>query len=118
MEELSGMKSAGLGKKQSAILPIEKWEVKKVENNVKDIKSLLSNNEGWETIMLDQSTIANLATLQIAGLEKPEWPAAWVLQGKEGTAIYRTSIDMTRQMLTEGQTMIEFACVDDAGTLL
>lgn len=36
---------------------------------------------------------------------------------KEGTAIYRTSIDMTRQMLTEGQTMIEFACVDDAGTL-
>ena len=117
MEELSGMKSAGLGKKQSAILPIEKWEVKKVENNVKDIKSLLSNNEGWETIMLDQSTIANLATLQIAGLEKPEWPAAWVLQGKEGTAIYRTSIDMTRQMLTEGQTMIEFACVDDAGTL-
>ena len=24
-----------------------------------------------ETIMLDQSTIANLATLQIAGLEKP-----------------------------------------------
>ena len=40
-----------------------------------------------------------------------------VLQGKEGTAIYRTSIDMTRQMLTEGQTMIEFACVDDAGTL-
>jgi hypothetical protein len=117
MEELSGMKSAGLGKKQSSILPIEKWEVKKVENNVKDIKSLLSNNEGWETIMLDQSTIANLATLQIAGLEKPEWPAAWVLQGKEGTAIYRTSIDMTRQMLTEGQTMIEFACVDDAGTL-
>lgn len=66
------MKSAGLGKKQSAILPIEKWEVKNVENNVKDIKSLLSNNEGWETIMLDQSTIANLATLQIAGLEKPE----------------------------------------------
>ena len=78
MEELSGMKSAGLGKKQSAILPIEKWEVKKVENNVKDIKSLLSNNEGWETIMLDQSTIANLATLQIAGLEKPEWPLSLI----------------------------------------
>ena len=71
--------------------------MKKVENNVKDIKSLLSNNEGWETIMLDQSTIANLATLQIAGLEKPEWPAAWVLQGKEGTAIYRTSIDIDRR---------------------
>ena len=118
MEELSGMKSAGLGKKQSAILPIEKWEVKKVENNVKDIKSLLSNNEGWETIMLDQSTIANLATLQIAGLEKPEWPAAWVLQGKEGTAIYRTEIEFTPEMIAERKTMIEFACVDDAGTLL
>ncbi len=117
MEELSGMKAAGLGKKQSAILPIEKWEVKGMTNKRIDVKQELSNPDGWETIMLDQETIANLATLQIAGLEKPKWPAAWILQGKTGTAIYRTSIEFTPEMISDGKTMLEFACVDDAGTL-
>ena len=117
MEELSGMKSAGLGKKQSAILPVEDWTVKEVSGKRIDVKQELSKTEGWEPIKLDQATIANLATLQIAGLEKPKWPAAWVLQGKEGTAIYRTTLDFTADMISEGKTMLEFACVDDGGTL-
>lgn len=117
MEELSGMRMAGLGKKQSAILPIEEWEVKKVSDGKIDVKNELNDQQGWEPIMLDQATIADLATLQIAGLEKPKWPAAWVLQGKRGTAIYRTEIEFTPQMMAEGKTMIEFGCVDDAGVL-
>lgn len=117
MEELSGMKSAGLGKRQSAILPLEEWKVKKMQDERVNVKQQLDIQEGWEPIMLDQATIANLATLQIAGLEKPKWPAAWVLQGKQGTAIYRAEIEFTPQMMAERKTMIEFACVDDAGTL-
>lgn len=117
MEELSGIRNAGLGKKQSAILPIENWEVKEISNEQKNVKQELENKDSWEKIMLDQATIANLATLQIAGLEKPQWPAAWVLQGKQGTAIYRTELNFTSEMIAEGKTMIEFACVDDAGTL-
>lgn len=117
MEELSGIRNAGLGKKQSTILPIENWEVKKISEGYAVMKQELKSKEGWEQIMLDQATIANLATLQIAGLEKPKWPAAWILQGKQGNAIYRTNLEFTSEMITEGKTMIEFGCVDDAGTL-
>ncbi|MGL5683245.1 MAG: beta-galactosidase [Marinifilaceae bacterium] len=117
MEELSGMKRAGLGKRQSVILPMEKWEVRKVQPNERNVKELLNTKEGWEYIELDQSTIANLATLQIAGLEKPKWPAAWVLQGTHGKAIYKTTVDVTQEMLDAGCTVFEFGCVDDKGTL-
>ena len=112
-----GIRNAGLGKKQSTILPIENWEVKKISEGYAVMKQELKSKEGWEQIMLDQATIANLATLQIAGLEKPKWPAAWILQGKQGNAIYRTNLEFTSEMITEGKTMIEFGCVDDAGTL-
>lgn len=57
--------------------------------------------EGLETT-LDRAIIANLATLQNsrtgeAGIRR------MVLQESMRTLIYRTSIDMTRQMLTEGK---------------
>lgn len=68
-------------------------------------------------ILLDQQTIDNLATLQIAGLEKPKWPAAWILQEKAGCAVYRTCIRWTPEMIREGMTVLEFGCIDDAGTL-
>lgn len=116
MEELSGIKRAGLGSRQSAILPVEEWEVKEMPAGG-DVRKLLDSGQGWQKIRLDQKTIANLATLQIAGLEKPEWPAAWVLQGKNGTAVYRTTLEFTPDMIAEGRTVLEFACVDDAGTL-
>ena len=117
MEELSGLKVAGLGKKMSGILPIEDWTVKGVSDKTFNGALELKKTDGWEAIKLDQSTISNLATLQIAGLEKPKWPAAWVLQGKQGVAIYRTTIHFTSEMLRDGQTMIEFGSVDDSGTL-
>ena len=117
MEELSGMKMAGLGKKQSAIYPLENWDVKQISDEKGKVKQELASTQNWEQIMLDQATIANLATLQIAGLEKPKWPAAWVLQGKHGTAIYRTAINFTSEMIAQKNTVVEFACVDDAGTL-
>ena len=117
MEELSGMRSAGLGKKPSVILPVEEWEVKEISNACGDVPRLLADREGWEKIVLNQKTIADLATLQIAGLAKPEWPAAWILQGRKGTALYRTTLDFTPAMIADGQTMLEFACIDDAGTI-
>lgn len=117
MEELSGMKKAGLGKKLSTILPVEKWEVKEITSGNDEMKQILATGEGWEEIRLNQKTIGNLATLQIAGLEKPEWPAAWILQGRQGRAVFRTTLEYTPEMITDGQTILEFACVDDAGTL-
>lgn len=117
MEELSGMREAGLGKKQSSILPIEEWRVKKMPEAGFDTNQQLATTEGWEKIMLDQETISALATLQIAGLAKPKWPAAWVLQNSHGTAIYRTQVDFTQRMIAEHNTVLEFACVDDGGTL-
>lgn len=117
MEELSGMKAAGFGKKQSEIMPIEKWEVKRLSGSGDNLKDALADTKGWETIMLDQKTIDNLATLQIAGLEKPQWPAAWVLQGTNGTAAYRTTLHFTQEMISEGRTVLDFACIDDGGTL-
>lgn len=118
MEELSGIKRAGLGKKQSSILPVEKWEVKEIAaSDVAKADSLMSDKNGWEKIVLDQATIANLATLQIAGLEKPRWPAAWILQGKQGHAIFRTAIEFTPKMIAEEKTVLEFGGVDDGGTL-
>lgn len=118
MEELSGMKYAGLGKKRSSVIPVETWEVKEINPSDKaKSDSLVLSEGGWDKIMLDQSTIANLATLQIAGLEKPRWPSAWVLQGKQGCAVFRTTIDFTPEMIASGKTMLEFGCVDDEGTL-
>lgn len=67
--------------------------------------------------MLDNETIDGLATLQIAGLAKPKWPAAWILQGKAGTAIYRTQVNFTAEMIANGKTVIEFGSVDDRGVL-
>lgn len=117
MEELSGMKAAGLGKRQSSILPVEEWEVKSVPSGEYDIQKILAGKEGWEKIVLNQKTIADLATLQIAGLEKSQWPAAWILYGKHGTAVYHTTLELTPGMIADGQTMLEFGCVDDNGTL-
>lgn len=117
MEELSGMRAAGLGKKLSSILPVEKWEVKKMPDAEYDINAMLTSTDGWEKIMLDQETISGLATLQIAGLAKPKWPAAWVLNGTHGTAIYRTQLEFTSRMIAEHNTVLEFACVDDGGVL-
>lgn len=117
MEELSGMKAAGLGKRQSGILPVEAWEVKAIPSGKFDVRKLLADPENWEKILLNQKTIADLATLQIAGLEKSEWPAAWILYGKQGMAVYRTTLELTPAMIADGQTMLEFGCVDDRGTL-
>jgi hypothetical protein len=117
MEELSGVKEAGVGEHQSEIVPIEEWEVKDITGRKADIRQELQKEENWEKIVLDQSTIANLATLQIAGLSKPKWSAAWILQEKKGTAIYRTFLQFTPEMIKEGKSILEFACVDDAGTL-
>lgn len=117
MEELSGMRKGGLGKPQTSISPIEDWDVKAITTPVKDIASVTSASDGWDKILLNEETIAGLATLQIAGLEKPKWPAAWVIHGKEGTAVYRTHINFTPDMLANEKTVLEFACIDDEGTL-
>ena len=118
MEELSGMKAGGLGAGMSEVIPVEEWMVKKMDSSSDtDIPEFLSNKEGWDKIMLDAGTIADLATLQIAGLKQPKWPAAWVLQQQNGTAVYRTTLHFTDKMLREGTTVLEFACVDDGGVL-
>lgn len=118
MEELSGMRTGGLGFAQMGITPIEEWEVKMAQSaSENDVKLAMSKSEGWEKIMLDAETVAGLATLQIAGLAKPKWPAAWILQGKSATAIYRTKIDFSDDMINNGKTVLEFGCIDDAGKL-
>ena len=118
MEELSGMRRGGLGARLSEVIPVEEWQVKKVsDSSDKTISSVLRDAAGWKKIMLDAETVADLATLQIAGLKQPKWPAAWVLQHVQGTAVYRTTLQMTAEMLREGTTVLEFACVDDGGVL-
>lgn len=118
MEELSGMRKGGLGLSQVGITPIESWEVKLAKSaSGEDIQLALAQTDGWEKMMLDAETVAGLATLQIAGLAKPKWPAAWILQGKNATAVYRTKIEFTADMIKNGKTVLEFACVDDAGKL-
>lgn len=118
MEELSGIRSGGLGTGLSEIIPVEEWQVRKVDDySEKNLPELLKQQDGWDKIMLDASTIADLATLQIAGLKQPKWPVAWVLQHVNGTAVYRTNLHLTEEMLRTGTTVLEFACVDDGGTL-
>lgn len=118
MEELSGVKQAGFGRRQTGIQPIEEWFVKSVgTDEPRLMPAVFAEDAGWEKILLDQQTIDNLATLQIAGLEKPKWPAAWILQEKAGCAVYRTCIRWTPEMIREGMTVLEFGCIDDAGTL-
>ena len=118
MEELSGVKQAGLGRRQTGIQPIEEWFVKSVgTDEPRLMPAVFAEDAGWKKILLDQQTIDNLATLQIAGLEKPKWPAAWILQEKAGCAVYRTCIRWTPEMIREGMTVLEFGCIDDAGTL-
>lgn len=118
MEELSGMRRGGLGARLSEVIPVEEWQVKKVDEISDEImSSVLQDAAGWEKIMLDAETVADLATLQIAGLKQPKWPAAWVLQHVQGTAVYRTTLQMTSEMMREGTTVLEFACVDDGGVL-
>lgn len=118
MEELSGMRAGGLGNIPLEMKAVEEWQVKSVTDAGQDaLLSAMSRKEGWEKIMLDEKTIAGLATLQIAGLQKPEWPAAWILQGKSGMALYRTVLRFTPEMIREKRTILQFDCVDDEGTL-
>jgi len=118
MEELSGMRKGGLGVTMEAITPVENWEVKIAgSEKEEDVRKVLSQSEGWEKIVLDAETVAGLATLQIAGLAKPKWPAAWILQGKGGTAVYRAQVDFTPEMIEKGRTILEFGGIDDQGTL-
>lgn len=118
MEELSGLKRGGLGRAQRPIISVESWEVIRAKGGTKtDIAAAMESKEGWEKIMLDQETISALSTLQIAGLEKPKWPAAWILQGVDGTALYRTHINFTPEMVAAGQTVLEFGSVDEQGVL-
>lgn len=73
MEELSGVKQAGFGRRQTGIQPIEEWFVKSVgTDEPRLMPAVFAEDAGWEKILLDQQTIDNLATLQIAGLEKSE----------------------------------------------
>lgn len=118
MEELSGMRKGGLGSAMESITPIEDWEVKLAgSEKEEDIRKAFVQNKGWEKLMLDAETVAGLATLQIAGLAKPKWPAAWILQGKGGTAVYRAQIDFTPEMIKNGKTVLEFGSIDDWGVL-
>lgn len=118
MEELAGLKAGGLGASLESITPIEQWEVKLVKGTEEaEVISAISNNDKWEKMMLDAETVAGLATIQIAGLASPKWPAAWTLQGKAGTAIYRTQINFTADMIAKGKTVLEFGCIDDSGVL-
>lgn len=118
MEELSGMREGGLGDFQDSITSIESWEVKAIAGeNEPEIVAGLKSPDGWNQMMLDAETVAGLATLQIAGLSQPRWPAAWILQGKSGTAVYRAQINFTSDMIRKGKTILEFGCVDDRGTL-
>lgn len=116
MEELSGLRQAGFGRRQSEIIPIEEWQVKPIAKE-QSPQECFSQKSGWEKIKLNQKTIDNLSTLQIAGLEKPEWPAAWILQEKAGKAAYQTTLRWTAKMIEEGLTVLEFGCIDDRGTL-
>ncbi|BEG99247.1 beta-galactosidase [Bacteroides sedimenti] len=118
MEELSGMRNGGLGPEVESITPVEQWKVKlAASDNEKDILKASTNEDNWEKMMLDDETVAGLATLQIAGLAKPKWPAAWILQGKNATAVYRSQINFTPEMIKNGKTMLEFGCIDDRGVL-
>jgi len=118
MEELSGMRKGGLGDHQETITPVESWEVLKAGgDDENDILKALSRKDGWEKIMLDAETIEGLATLQIAGLAKPKWPAAWMLHEKTGTVVYRTQINFTPEMIAKEKTILEFGAIDDRGTL-
>lgn len=116
MEELSGLKQAGFGGKQSDIIPIEEWYVTPIGKE-QSPQECFTQTTGWEKIVLNQKTIDNLSTLQIAGLEKPEWPAAWILQEKAGQAVYRTIIRWTPEMIEKGLTVLEFGRIEDWGTL-
>lgn len=119
MEELSGMRNGGLGAPVESITPVEQWEVKLAAGeDEKDLLNTLAQKEGWEQMMLDAETVAGLATIQIAGLAKPKWPAAWILQGKSATAVYRTQVDFTPEMIKNGKTVLEFGCIDDRGVLI
>jgi hypothetical protein len=118
MEELSGVTQGGLCKLKQVIDPLEQWEVKKAKSDQeKDVLNALEESDGWEKIMLDGETIDALATLQIAGLEKPKWPAAWYLQGKVGTVIYRIGLHFNKDMIATGQTVLEFGSIDDRGVI-
>jgi len=118
MEEVNGMHEGGLGPENDLIVPVEMWGVKKAaENNEKEIFKILKSNKSWKKIVLDTETINGLATLQIAGLAKPKWPAAWILQGKSGTAVYRTKLNFTPDMISSGKTVLEFGCIDELGIL-
>jgi hypothetical protein len=118
MEELSGMRKGGLGSFQESITPVESWEVKLSDGSgEEDVQKTMNATQGWEKIMLDAETLAGLATLQIAGLAKPKWPAAWILQGKNATAVYRTQLNFTPEMIKKGKTILEFGSIDDSGVL-
>ena len=65
-----------MGGRQSGIVPGEELGVKYVEKEPESVNdSFCLGENNWEKILLNQKMIADLATLQIAGLEQFERPA-------------------------------------------
>ena len=70
----------------------------------------------WEQFKLDAQSAEEMAQpLQPGAQDK--YAAGRILMGKRGSAVFRSSINVTQQMLDEGLTQLVFGRIDDRGII-
>lgn len=68
MEELSGVKQAGFGRRQTGIQPIEEWFVKSVgTDEPRLMPAVFAEDAGWEKILLDRKRLITWLPCKLPG---------------------------------------------------
>ncbi|HTS17685.1 MAG TPA: beta-galactosidase [Verrucomicrobiae bacterium] len=117
LADLSGIRSIRLSSREGLSTALENWHVKLLGKG--DSQRAVApdfDDSSWDSFALDDQTIAEIAALGQPGALEPKNPAATILFGKNATAVYRTKVDLTDEMIRTGRTRLVFDSVDGNST--
>lgn len=109
LEDVAGLNDGALIDPASLGHPIENWRVKLVSDAQKPVEVAPDfDDSSWDSFVLDTQTIAALQGQQA---DKPG--PARILYGRQATAVFRTSLELSDGQLQSGETKLTFDCLDD-----
>jgi hypothetical protein len=76
-----------------------------------------ADDSKWDHFVLDHQTVCELVGLSQPGAAGPKWPAAQILCGKPGFAVYQATVELTEEMIKGGRTILVFNQITDRGAV-
>jgi hypothetical protein len=114
LENVAGLKEGALVDRESLGRSIENWRVKIVPSARKSLEVAADfDDSSWDSFVLNDQTIADLAGVVQPGGAGPKYPAAGILNKRKATAVFRSSVDVTDEQIKAGATKLTFDCLDD-----